>query len=262
MRRVGMFLVAAGCGFHGSALPPELPADAAAADSLAVTLDATPPADGARSAFCSTDGVVVCFEFEGTANDGGPHGLAATAFGVGFAPGKTGMAMQVGLGSTVTLAGNALFNVDALTIEAWVHPTALPARNQQLDVIDVDNQYALFINDDGTVTCDLHGGPDKLTTAAGQVIGVNQWTHVACTYDGTMGPHIYLNGGAAVSSSANGTIDKGSHSMGVAQNYPSGSQLVGMIDQLRLFNVARTESEICQDAGGRFDIGSLVCVAL
>ncbi|HEX3765913.1 MAG TPA: LamG domain-containing protein [Kofleriaceae bacterium] len=259
MRSVGLLLVVAGCGFHASApLPEQPPADAAAPDSAAVALDAAPAPDATRSAFCSIDGIVVCFEFEGTADDGGVHGLPATASGVSFPPGKVGMAMQVDAGSSVTLPGNPLFNVDAVTVEAWIRLTQLPAKNQVFDVIDVDNQYALTINDNGTVTCDLHGGPGKLDTQA--TVAVNQWTHVACAYDRTSGPHIYLDGGLVVSSNANSAFDKGSHPMGIAQNYPSGSQLVGLIDQLRLLDVARTTGEICQDAGGLFDVGSLVCV--
>ncbi|HEX8112749.1 MAG TPA: LamG domain-containing protein [Kofleriaceae bacterium] len=252
MRSTGLLVVVAGCGFHATAPPAQdpPPADAGAPDSSDVVLDAGPGSDAMRSTFCAIDGIVACFEFEGDARDGSGNNLDAAATGVSFHPGEAGMAMQVDGSSSATVMPTILDNVDAVTIEAWIRPTQLPANTKTFDLLDVDQQYAFALNDDGTLTCDLHPNPGKVsTTGPTGTVATNQWTHVACTYDGVNTSRIYINGAIAATHTGNGTLGKGGHGIGIAQNYPSGSQLIGLIDQLRLLNIARSTADLCTDAG-------------
>ncbi len=253
MRSAGSLLVVAGCGFHGSAPPAQgpPPADASALDGASVALDAGPGSDATRSAFCAIDGIVACFEFEGDARDGSGNNLDATVTGVAFVPGNpTGMAMQVDGNSSATVKPTILDDVDAVTIEAWIRPAQLPANAKTFDILDVDQQYAFTLNDDGTLTCYLHPNPGKFsTTGPAGTVATGQWTHVACTYDGVNTARIYINGTVAATHNGGGTLGKGGHGIGIAQNYPSGSQLIGLIDQLRLLNIARSMADICTDAG-------------
>lgn len=213
--------------------------------------DAGSASDAMRSAFCLIDGIVACFEFEGDLSDGSGNSLQTTASAVSFVPnGKVGMAMQVDDKSSATVKPTILDDVDAVTIEAWIRPTRLPDNMKTFNILDVDQQYAFTLNDDGTLTCDLHPSPGKFSTSglAGTVL-TDQWTHVACTYDGINTSRIYINGAVAATHSGIGTLGKGGHGIGIAQNYPSGAQLIGLIDQLRLLNVARSAADICTDAG-------------
>jgi hypothetical protein len=257
MRRAGLLAVVAGCGFSasGPALPDQPPADAAAPDSPGVTLDAGPGADAMRSTFCAIDGAVACYEFEGNARDGSGNGLDATATGVTFVPGgQVGMAMQVDAGSTTNVNASLLFNhVAALTIEAWIKLAHLPAKHQQSDILDVDNQYAFAVNDDGTLTCDLHGLGNFMTSAQ---VALGRWTHVACTYDGATAGLIYIDGALAANRPGSGQLTTGNNAMSIAANHPTGMQILGLIDQLRLLGVARTAAQICTDAG------KTICVTL
>ncbi|HEX3482677.1 MAG TPA: LamG domain-containing protein [Kofleriaceae bacterium] len=255
MRSAGLLVVVAGCGFHSSAASsppiedaaPTMPGD----DAGGVLPDALVP-DAARSTFCAIDGIVACFEFEGSVTDGSGNALQTTASGVSFVHnGELGMAMQLDDNSSATVKPTILDDVEAVTIEAWIRPTRRPDGGEQFNILDVDQQYAFTINDDGTLTCDLHPNPGKLsTTGPAGTVATNQWTHVACTYDGINTSRIYINGLAAATRSASGTLGKGGHGIGIAQNYPGGSQLIGLIDQLRLLNVARSAGDICTDSGG------------
>lgn len=253
MRSAGLLLVVAACGFHGSAPPAQdqPPADADAPDSSGVAVDAGPAPDATATAFCAVVGIVACYEFEGNAKDGSGNALRTTVNGVSFVPGvQTGMAMQVDDHSTTNVDPSILFDdVTALTIEAWIKPSQLPANKQQSDILDVDNQYSFAVNDDGTLTCDLHSAGLKLSTPPARTVAVNRWTHVACTYDGTAGAVIYIDGGAAASHAANGALAAGNNAMSIATNNPMGQQLIGAIDQVRLLNVARSAADICTDAG-------------
>ena len=257
MRSAGLLAVVAGCGFRSSAAPAQNPplADAGALDSAGLALDAGPGADAMRSAFCAVDHVVACYEFEGNARDGSGNGLDAMATGVTFVPGgQVGMAMQVDAGSMTNVNASLRFNhVAAVTIEAWVKLTDLPAKHQQSDILDVDNQYAFAINDDGTVTCDLHGLGTFTTSAK---VMPDHWTHVACTYDGATAGLIYVDGGLAANHPGSGQLAIGNNAMSIAANHPGGSQILGLIDQLRLLDVARSAAQICADAD------KTICVTL
>lgn len=253
MRRGGLLLILVGCGFHSNSDSNPPPIDDAAPDTSSVPPDASGPLpdaippDATRSTFCdSITGLVACYEFEGNAKDGSGNQLDATTTpDIVFMPGEVGQAMLVGTSSGVTVNANILFDVIArLTVEAWIWPSALPGTGVS-DILDVDNEYALSLRSNGTLLCDIHGLGQIATS---RTVPVGQWTHVACTYNGAAGI-VYINGSVAGTHNGSGAISTGTNGMALAGNFPSGSQLIGLIDQLRLLNVARSAAEICADAG-------------
>jgi hypothetical protein len=249
MRSSGLLAVLAGCGFHSPAgsLQPTVDAaipDDAVHDASTVTPDGA--ATDANTTFCEPiAGVVACYDFEGNVNDASGNGLDASTLDVTFAPGHLGSAMQFGAASAATVAGNPLFDVSAITIEAWINPSQLPDSGEQSDILDVDTQYAFLLDHDGTLTCDIHNLGSFTSTVA---IPIDQWTHVACTYDGTLVGQIYVNGTQRGFKNGPGAIAKGGHPMAIAANSPNGSQLIGLIDELRLLSVVRSHAELCTDA--------------
>jgi Concanavalin A-like lectin/glucanases superfamily len=236
------------CSFESSVVSKDAGTDVPVSKEDAAidgSIDTPPPA-----AFCDpTDlNVVVCYEFEGNTNDLSSHHLNTTNANVSFTTGKVGLAMQFGATSAADVADNAVFDVAAVTLEAWIKPSQFPSNGNRSDVIDMDRQYALFLHADGTLTCALVGGP-SITTVAN--VTLNQWTHVACTYDGAVGT-IYIDGASSVSMGGGGPLGtNGTTGISLASDNPNGSggQLIGLIDNLRLMNVARTAPQICADAG-------------
>jgi hypothetical protein len=241
-------LVLGACGFRSNAAAPvddaPPPVDAALHDAGADAIDA------GGSGFCNPEdpNLIVCYEFEGDTRDGSGHGLDATPTDVSYVPGKVGMAMQFGALSAANVARSAVFDVPALTIEAWIQPALLPLIGAQSDIIDVDNQYSFFLNSDGTLTCDLKNGPSVSTKPASRLTA-GAWAHVACTYDGSTVSRIYVNGALQASKTGSGALATGGNAMAIAANSPAGSQLVGLIDQLRMMKVARNAVQICADTG-------------
>src|SRR5262249_1136244 len=111
--------------------------------------------------------------------------------------------------------------------------------------------YGLAIGSNGTLTCVIVGsGSVPITTmvTTTTIVPVGPWTHVACTYDGTT-TNVYVNGSVAGTHSGSGSVANGANDMRLAGGFPSGYTLVGLIDQFRLLNVARSAAEICVDAG-------------
>jgi len=227
-RSFGLLFAFGACGFHS----PE-------AD----------PTGHPSSPFCDpTDpDLVACYQFEGDPKDSSANQLDATTVNVSFPPGKVGQAMQFAADSAADVRDSAAFDVTAFTIEAWIWPSQLPSTDTRAGLLDMNGQYGFFLRPDGDLTCT---GGVTLPAAVAQ-LSTDRWTHVACTYDGTAGT-IYVDG-IALSNATGGVMLKNGGTTGIslaADNPPgSGSRFIGMIDEVRLMNVARTAAQICTDAG-------------
>jgi len=261
MRCVVVLVAALGaCGFRaapgetGTPLPP--------ADADTVDASNTPPPDVSDAAagdapaaglFCDSKDphLVACYEFEGDAKDGSKNNLDAHTHNVTFVTGKVGLAMQFGATSDADADDKPALNVQALTIEAWISPSQLPTGSAPAVIMDVDRQYALHLHSDGSVVCILANTQFNVPPTT-ELVPVNQWTHVACAYDGTSA-RVYVNGISTLPAIVGGGLGtQGDTGLSIlADNKPTAPsrlRMIGMIDQLRLLNVARTPAQICEDA--------------
>lgn len=232
MRSSGVsLLVLAACGFRS----PAGSADAAQADAAAPFCD---PAD---------PHLVACYEFEGDTRDGSSHGLDATPTAVTFADGRLGQAMQFGATSIASVSDSPMFDIATLTIEAWIQPAQIPSSGRA-GIMDVEHQYGFFLYPASKLGCSTGGGPtvNTMTTS----VAADHWSHVACTYDGAA-TVVYVDGAEVGRTAGSGVPSKtGTTGMSIAADNPSGNdRLSGMIDQVRLMDVARSAAEICADAG-------------
>lgn len=191
--------------------------------------------------FCGQAGVVACYELEGTPTDGTANHLDGTMTNVTFVTGKRGMALQSDATSAIDVADSALFDVAALTIEAWIHPAQLPAAGQRMGILDADGQYGFFLYESGRLQCTAGGTSNQVEAN----VPANQWTHVACTYDGA-NRLIYVDGGLISETTGSAISTGGTTGITIAGNNPpgGGSRLVGMIDQVRLWSRALTDAEV------------------
>lgn len=194
------------------------------------------------------DNTLACYRFENNAQDSSGNGLNAATNNVTYAPGKIGNALQmVDATSAADVAESTVIDVTtALTVEGWIKPTALPGAGLRMGMIDNDAQWGIFLLEGGNMRCTV---PNAAAQTTG-TIALNEWNHVACTFDGTT-TRLYVRGvlegqgtGATMLSTA------GTTGLSIAANNPpgSGDRLAGMIDELRLMAVARTATEVCQDA--------------
>jgi len=219
-------------GSNPDALPIDTPVDMA--------IDAP---KGSAAPFCDPADTTLagCWEFEGNTNDGTGHGMSATNTGATYVTGRTGMAVHIDANTALDVTENVAMDVTSLTIEAWIH-AAIPASGRS-GILDNNNQYGFFIYAGPFFRC--IGFDQNVTLVA------NTWTHVACTYDGTV--RVYVDGvkvgengggGGALSTAATTGL-----TLGDDNPAGGGDALLGDLDQVRLYNVARTPTQICQDAG-------------
>lgn len=240
-----LLVVLGGCSFRAHAGSSD-----AAIDAPDREADAAIDSPGASpQPFCDTADphLMVCYQFEGDTRDGSSHHLDATMSNVSFPAGKVGKAMQFGATSAADVPDSAVFDVAALTIEAWIWPSQLPSGTGRAGIVDMDGQYGFFLRPGGDLTCTTGA---SLPPAVAQ-LQTDRWTHVACTYDGAAAA-IYVDGIPLAKATGGGALNtSGTTGISLAADNPpgAGARLIGLIDEVRLMNVARTPAQICADAG-------------
>lgn len=236
--------------------PPPPPPDAG------VEIDAPPQVT------CTTtdSSLALCLELEdqstavaldgsGKGHDAAISGAIATTRDVP----ATSRALTLSSSSSVMVGDSPDFDLQTLTIAAWVRRTATPANNQRFGVIDVGRkQAALAIDDDGNVQCMVRTEFD-IWVGTGGATAVDEWALVACTYDAPdLCMYVFRNGSATPSVECGETdgepIDVSVNAGGAIGalfdnlNQPV-SRLAGAIDSIRVYGRALTQKQLCT-AGG------------
>jgi len=141
----------------------------------------------------------------------------------------------------------------ALTLEAWIKPNAVPSGADSGIAGTGIGGFALTYNNDGKVWFYIDSGANNLKSA---IPSDSAWHHVAGVWNGTTGDEgmtLYVDGEikearASLSSSISGW-----------QNFTIGSattKFKGYIDDVRVYNYARSESEIRLDYAAAFPLAT------
>jgi hypothetical protein len=220
-------------------IPDSQPADGSAAD--AVPADAQPPA----GEFCdpADPTLVGCFRFEDTVADDPAARLEVIAEGVGFDQGVSGRAAVFTAGSDLHISETPALDLAAFTIEMWVRPDALPVDPARAALLDNDVQYNVIIFGGAEVRC--RGNGDAILPGA---LTVGVWTHVACVHDG-QSITLYIDGVERDTATAGPPATSAGNGTNIGSDAPNGGDdFLGRIDELRVWNRARTPDEICEAA--------------
>jgi hypothetical protein len=128
-----------------------------------------------------------------------------------------------------------------VTMEAWVYHTGGSGSDHLIMVNGVmgSNGYALFLNTSHTLVV-IYNGVITMNTGIG--LSTNQWSHLALVI-GTTGFTLYKNGVNVYSNT--GTPNTPSTNFIIGYNtVANGQPFGGMIDEVRIWNTARTQTEI------------------
>ncbi|MDX8412802.1 MAG: FG-GAP-like repeat-containing protein, partial [Mariprofundales bacterium] len=157
-----------------------------------------------------------------------------------------------GVNDYVNVGGNAnlrFVGVNTFSLEAWVNPTTSTGVSRM--IVSKANQgvvreYSLAITASGTLNFYRASTGANLGSTA--VLSAGQFSHVAATYDGT-NMRIYINGvaeGVLASGSMNGqntaVLIGAQKTQGVLSDF-----FDGVIDDVRIWNTARTQAQIVAD---------------
>jgi hypothetical protein len=197
--------------------------------------------------FCAEASLVACWQFDDARDGTSNHNdLTLTGGAATVAGGYRGSALSVPTGGLAHVAHNATFDVAQVTVEAWIKPSALPTIGTRAGIFDEDGEYGVFVYPPGILTCAM-----ALTASSPpNTITVGVWQHVACTYDQTA-VRVYHNGAEVASQPAKTALPTMQpNGVCVGSNSPSGDELMGLVDEVRVFSIARTAAEICVAASG------------
>lgn len=253
---LALLLAGTGCGFDSSAT-------GGGRDGGGGDVDGTPGADAPRGTsdggggdsdaepavnpFCAASGdLVACYEFDGNLEDSSVNNNDLTGDNITFTTGKDGQALLTGQSAKIDPQNDpSLDFTDALTMEAWI----LPSQSQTRWVMDHQAQWGLLLEDDKigcTVVTVVDEDPPSGHTIKSDPGSVpeDDWTHVACTYDGTQ-IVLYIDGVPQTPLLATGSIDTApDQGFTVAQDAPDGAAFLGRTDRARVWSVARSALQI------------------
>ena len=149
-----------------------------------------------------------------------------------------------------------------MTLEAWVNPTVV--NRAWRDVIyKGDDNYYLMGTSSRNPAVPVGGG--RFGGAGVQVNGtaalvVGTWTHLAVTYDGaTM--RLYVNGVQVATRARTGNMVTSANPLQIGGDSIYGQFFTGLIDEVRVYNQARTATEIQADMTTPIALGPLAFIA-
>jgi hypothetical protein len=203
----------------------------------------------------------------GTATDASGAGNHGTLSGATWSTaGRFGGAVSFdGVNDLVTIADTASLDLTTgMTLEAWVRPTTINGwETVLLKEAGTELAYALYADNNGNDS----GGPRRpgawirqggtsYSTLATSQLTVNQWTHLAATYDGSA-LHIYVDGTLASSLSRTGSINVTTGALRIGGNNVWSEWFNGLIDEVRVYNRPLSAAEISADMNLAIGGGSL-----
>jgi hypothetical protein len=226
--------------------PDAPPRDSAVTDGAAP--DRVPDAGAMDAAPLDPTGIcpqqpelALCLRFEGTVTDESQYRTPLAVRNVAFAGGPTGKAGDLGGTSLVSIAETPLYDLDAVTIEAWVNPRVVDRR---MGILDYEAQYGLIFLASNHVMCVGTNG----TTASGGALTPGVWTSVACVIDQTANS-LWIDGVRVASVPRSGPLSTSStYGITVGSDGAQGNPWDGLIDNVRIWRGARTPAEVCAGA--------------
>ena len=146
----------------------------------------------------------------------------------------------------------------AMTLEAWVNPSTVTGAWRDVIYKGNDNYYL-----EGTSS--LNGAPAAGgtfgTTYGTGPLAANTWTHLAVTYDGVT-LRLYVNGTQVSTAPGSGSIVTSPNSLQIGGDSIYGQYFQGMIDEVRVYNAARTPAQIQLDMNTPIGLTSLPVASL
>ena len=163
--------------------------------------------------------------------------------------GRYGGALQFN-GATSMVSVNDAASLDlttGMTLSAWVRPTQLSGwRTVMMKERTGDLTYVLYAHDQAPRPAGYISVPNQVAAAGTGAVALNNWTHLAVTYDGAS-LALFVNGTEVQRVAATGSITTSSSMLRIGGNSVWGEYFSGLIDEVRVYNRALTTTEIQTD---------------
>ena len=152
--------------------------------------------------------------------------------------------LDCGNNSSLQITGNKI------TLEAWINVSEFKSQPYTGSVIVKDqgsnsSGYMIRCGGNGIINFNIGNGSWHEINTPVNAVDLNNWHHVAATYDGSQ-MKIYIDGNLDAQNNISINIGNANNSnlfVGESPGFP-GRVFNGKIDEVRIWNVARTQSEI------------------
>jgi hypothetical protein len=146
---------------------------------------------------------------------------------------------------TIPSSLNSVFNTNNVTLEGWfkfdVNTTGFPMLIGEAFVGDGKITFCMHKQGNNINAGFYNNGWTVVTSAS--TIQYNTWMHIAATYDQTS-IKIYINGNLDATLNANATLPTGTESWYIGKRWDSNDYFRGVMDEIRVWNVARSQAQI------------------
>jgi len=196
-----------------------------------------------RGIASTSSGLLAWYQFNGNASDSSSGGHDGTFVGGMTAPYNVG---EFDGSDDYINCGDDFLGTGALTIMAWIRPTAF----------GTFPNYQKTIVGNTKVRFETYGSGDKLrfssdgTTlvySAASSITLHEWQHVAVTRDANGAANFYVNGVlSGTADQASGTPIAPAAGVGVLISYPTATVFAGAMDDVRIYNSVKPVYQIRQ----------------
>jgi hypothetical protein len=135
-----------------------------------------------------------------------------------------------------------------MTLSAWVKPSKITSAWRDVIYKGNDSYYleATSTTSSRPAGGGRFGGPPSVKTFGIAALPTNTWTHLAVTYDGAA-LRLYVNGVQVSSRAQTGNLVTSSNPLQIGGDSIYGQYFQGTIDEVRIYNVALSLSEIQAD---------------
>jgi hypothetical protein len=200
-------------------------------------------------------GLVAAYGFEETTGTGATDSSGKNNPGTLNGPtrttsGKFGRALTFdGVNDQVNVADSASLDLtNALTLEAWVNPSALGTawRTVLMKEQPSATVYALYGNTDTTRPSANFFTTSEQDVRGTAALGLNTWSHLAATYDGSVA-RLYVNGTQVATKALNAPLVTSTGALRIGGNNIWGEWFAGTIDEVRVYRRVLTAAEIQAD---------------
>jgi hypothetical protein len=168
-----------------------------------------------------------------------------------------------GVDDFVTLGSNSPPVTAIFTLEAWVNPaTGYGLFASSGDPVEVISRwgnggagnatYRLGINSTGKVVLSVFTGSASSVVTSASTVPTNTWTHIAGVRAADNSLNIYINGVLNATLASALTPQSSTYAIYFGKPIAGSNRYKGSIDEVRIWNVARTATEIQNTRNGSF----------
>ncbi len=163
--------------------------------------------------------------------------------------------------------GSLDFGISSFTISAWIKTSATGAYQDIIDKRSSDGNtgYLLGVGNDNLVWAFVKDGTTAVTTKSSSTVTDGKWHHITATFDRSGNSAVYVDGSPngtpqSITTVTSSVSNSGNAVIGYYSPSSSGwSYFNGLIDDLKIYNYARTPKQIVSDMnGGHPSVGSPV----